>query len=157
MSEVKKPALPLEDIDRLKDQSKRAVEAIAFGAYAEDRAKRARDIRDNACRQLRAEGKTYDQIAEALGYTDREARKALANVAESVVGKEARLRAALSGAFQGAGPALSAVKKPMFNVASSMLKGFGGVTPESATTEGRVARIKLAVVAEELPATMSDL
>ena len=27
MSEVKKPALPLEDIDRLKDQSKRAVEA----------------------------------------------------------------------------------------------------------------------------------
>jgi Holliday junction DNA helicase RuvA len=32
----------------------------------------------------------------ALGYTEREARKALSAIAESVVGKEARLRAALS-------------------------------------------------------------
>ncbi len=32
----------------------------------------------------------------ALGYTEREARKALGAIAESVVGKEARLRAALS-------------------------------------------------------------
>jgi Holliday junction resolvasome RuvABC DNA-binding subunit len=32
----------------------------------------------------------------ALGYTDREARKALASVAISVEGRDARLRAALS-------------------------------------------------------------
>lgn len=33
----------------------------------------------------------------ALGYTEREARRALAGVAESVTGKDARLKAALSG------------------------------------------------------------
>ena len=32
----------------------------------------------------------------ALGYTEREARKALGNIGEKVAGKEARLRAALS-------------------------------------------------------------
>lgn len=42
------------------------------------------------------DGEVFDTLV-ALGYTEREARRALGGVAESVVGKEARLRAALSG------------------------------------------------------------
>ncbi len=43
-----------------------------------------------------ADTEVFDTLI-ALGYTEREARKALANVAETIIGKEARLRAALSG------------------------------------------------------------
>ena len=41
------------------------------------------------------DAEVFDTLV-ALGYTEREARKALAGLAETVVGKEARLRAALS-------------------------------------------------------------
>lgn len=67
MSDVQKPAMPLEDIDRLKDQAKRAVGAAEFLAYAEDRARRARAIRDNAIRRLRDGGKTVPEIAAITG------------------------------------------------------------------------------------------
>jgi Holliday junction DNA helicase RuvA len=43
-----------------------------------------------------ADIEVFDTLV-ALGYTEREARKALAGVPENVAGKEARLRAALSG------------------------------------------------------------
>ncbi|MGH7175159.1 MAG: Holliday junction branch migration protein RuvA [Minisyncoccia bacterium] len=43
-----------------------------------------------------ADSEVFDTLV-ALGYTEREARKALARVPEAVAGKEARLRAALSG------------------------------------------------------------
>jgi Holliday junction resolvasome RuvABC DNA-binding subunit len=43
-----------------------------------------------------ADIEVFDTLV-ALGYTEREARKALASVPENVAGKEARLRAALSG------------------------------------------------------------
>lgn len=43
-----------------------------------------------------ADSEVFDTLV-ALGYTEREARKALGNVPENVAGKEARLRAALSG------------------------------------------------------------
>ncbi len=42
-----------------------------------------------------ADGDVFDTLV-ALGYTEREARKALQNVPESVSGKDARLKAALS-------------------------------------------------------------
>lgn len=42
-----------------------------------------------------ADGEVFDTLV-ALGYTEREARKALQAVAENVVGKDARLKAALS-------------------------------------------------------------
>ena len=42
-----------------------------------------------------ADGEVFDTLV-ALGYTEREARKALQAVLESVTGKEARLKAALS-------------------------------------------------------------
>ncbi|MFA6503204.1 MAG: Holliday junction branch migration protein RuvA [Candidatus Paceibacterota bacterium] len=42
-----------------------------------------------------ADGEVFDTLV-ALGYTEREARKALQAVPEGVVGKEARLKAALS-------------------------------------------------------------
>lgn len=42
-----------------------------------------------------ADGEVFDTLV-ALGYTEREARKALSTVPESVSGKEARLKAALS-------------------------------------------------------------
>ena len=47
----------------------------------------------------RAKTKTARSLIRlvALGYTEREARKALGTVAETITGKEARLRAALSG------------------------------------------------------------
>ena len=67
MTGVQKPAMALDDIDRLKDQGRRAVEAAAFAAYAEDRAKRSRDIRDDACRKLKASGKTISEIAAITG------------------------------------------------------------------------------------------
>lgn len=43
-----------------------------------------------------ADIEVFDTLV-ALGYTEREARKALASVPENIAGKEARLRAALSG------------------------------------------------------------
>lgn len=43
----------------------------------------------------REDGEIFDTLV-ALGYTEREARKALQSVPESFVGKEARLKAALS-------------------------------------------------------------
>ena len=43
-----------------------------------------------------ADGEVFDTLV-ALGYTEREARKALQAVPESVVGKDLRLKAALSG------------------------------------------------------------
>jgi Holliday junction DNA helicase RuvA len=42
-----------------------------------------------------ADGEVFDTLV-ALGYTEREARKALQNVPDSAAGKEARLKAALS-------------------------------------------------------------
>lgn len=42
-----------------------------------------------------ADGEVFDTLI-ALGYTEREARKALQAVSEKIVGKEARLKAALS-------------------------------------------------------------
>lgn len=42
-----------------------------------------------------ADGEVFDTLV-ALGYTEREARKALQNIPEGVSGKEARLKAALS-------------------------------------------------------------
>jgi len=42
-----------------------------------------------------ADGEVFDTLV-ALGYTEREARKALQDVPDSTVGKDARLRAALS-------------------------------------------------------------
>lgn len=42
-----------------------------------------------------ADGEVFDTLV-ALGYTEREARKAMQSIPESVTGKEARLRAALS-------------------------------------------------------------
>jgi len=42
-----------------------------------------------------ADSEVFDTLV-ALGYTDREARKALAGIPENISGKEARLRAALS-------------------------------------------------------------
>ncbi|HET9641640.1 MAG TPA: Holliday junction branch migration protein RuvA [Candidatus Paceibacterota bacterium] len=42
-----------------------------------------------------ADGEVFDTLV-ALGYTEREARKALQAIPESVVGKDARLKAALS-------------------------------------------------------------
>ena len=42
-----------------------------------------------------ADGEVFDTLV-ALGYTEREARKALQSVPEHVAGKEARLKAALS-------------------------------------------------------------
>ena len=42
------------------------------------------------------DGEVFDTLV-ALGYTEREARKALSSVPENLNGKEARLRAALSG------------------------------------------------------------
>lgn len=42
-----------------------------------------------------ADGEVFDTLV-ALGYTEREARKALQTIPESVVGKDARLKAALS-------------------------------------------------------------
>ena len=42
-----------------------------------------------------ADGEVFDTLV-ALGYTEREARKALQNIPEGVGGKEARLKAALS-------------------------------------------------------------
>ena len=42
------------------------------------------------------DGEVFDTLV-ALGYTEREARKALGSIPETVAGKEARLRAALSG------------------------------------------------------------
>jgi Holliday junction DNA helicase RuvA len=44
----------------------------------------------------REDGEVFDTLV-ALGYTDREARKALQAIPGSAVGKEARLKAALSG------------------------------------------------------------
>jgi Holliday junction DNA helicase RuvA len=44
-----------------------------------------------------SDAEVFDTLV-ALGYTDREARRALASIAENISGKEARLRAALSGA-----------------------------------------------------------
>lgn len=43
-----------------------------------------------------ADGEVFDTLV-ALGYTEREARKALQAVPESIVGKDMRLKAALSG------------------------------------------------------------
>lgn len=43
-----------------------------------------------------ADGEVFDTLV-ALGYTEREARKALQAVPESIVGKDGRLKAALSG------------------------------------------------------------
>ena len=43
-----------------------------------------------------ADGEVFDTLV-ALGYTEREARRALQTIPESAVGKEARLKAALSG------------------------------------------------------------
>lgn len=42
-----------------------------------------------------ADGEVFDTLV-ALGYTEREARKALQNIPEGVVGKDARLKASLS-------------------------------------------------------------
>jgi len=42
-----------------------------------------------------ADGEVFDTLV-ALGYTEREARKALQAVSEKIIGKEARLKAALS-------------------------------------------------------------
>jgi len=42
------------------------------------------------------DGEVFDTLV-ALGYTEREARKALSQIPENISGKEARLRAALSG------------------------------------------------------------
>jgi Holliday junction resolvasome RuvABC DNA-binding subunit len=42
-----------------------------------------------------ADGEVFDTLV-ALGYTEREARKAVQAVPEKIVGKEARLKAALS-------------------------------------------------------------
>ncbi len=42
-----------------------------------------------------ADGEVFDTLV-ALGYTEREARKALQNIPESTAGKDARLKAALS-------------------------------------------------------------
>jgi Holliday junction DNA helicase RuvA len=42
-----------------------------------------------------ADGEVFDTLV-ALGYTEREARKALQAISEKIVGKEARLKAALS-------------------------------------------------------------
>jgi Holliday junction DNA helicase RuvA len=42
-----------------------------------------------------ADGEVFDTLV-ALGYTERESRKALQNIPDSVTGKEARLKAALS-------------------------------------------------------------
>jgi Holliday junction DNA helicase RuvA len=42
-----------------------------------------------------ADGEVFDTLV-ALGYTEREARKALQNIPESAVGKDVRLKAALS-------------------------------------------------------------
>lgn len=42
-----------------------------------------------------ADGEVFDTLV-ALGYTERESRKALQGIPESVIGKEARLKAALS-------------------------------------------------------------
>lgn len=42
-----------------------------------------------------ADGEVFDTLV-ALGYTEREARKALQAIPESIIGKEARLKAALS-------------------------------------------------------------
>lgn len=42
-----------------------------------------------------ADGEVFDTLV-ALGYTEREARKALQSIPESAVGKEGRLKAALS-------------------------------------------------------------
>ena len=42
-----------------------------------------------------ADGEVFDTLV-ALGYTEREARRALANIPETVQGKDARLKAALS-------------------------------------------------------------
>ncbi len=43
----------------------------------------------------REDGEVFDTLV-ALGYTEREARKALQNIPENTVGKDARLKAALS-------------------------------------------------------------
>lgn len=43
-----------------------------------------------------ADGEVFDTLV-ALGYTEREARKALQAIPENVVGKDARLKASLSG------------------------------------------------------------
>lgn len=43
-----------------------------------------------------ADGEVFDTLV-ALGYTEREARKALQTLPSTIVGKEARLKAALSG------------------------------------------------------------
>jgi Holliday junction DNA helicase RuvA len=43
----------------------------------------------------REDGEVFDTLV-ALGYTEREARKALQGIPESIVGKDARLKAALS-------------------------------------------------------------
>lgn len=44
----------------------------------------------------REDGEVFDTLV-ALGYTEREARKALQTIPESAVGKEARIKAALAG------------------------------------------------------------
>jgi len=43
----------------------------------------------------REDGEVFDTLV-ALGYTEREARKALQTIPEDVIGKEARLKSALS-------------------------------------------------------------
>ena len=42
-----------------------------------------------------ADGEVFDTLV-ALGYTEREARKALQGIPETITGKDARLKAALS-------------------------------------------------------------
>lgn len=64
-----RPAHGLEDLARLRDPVERARAAVAFIAYAEARAKQARDIRDEAVRAAHASGLSKPEVGRRTGIT----------------------------------------------------------------------------------------